>query len=81
MDQSPSPAGVDLPHVLCCLALQVLVELLVSVAFPVVEVSFVESIAVVTTEVKVLLKVFKHCLSAWITADLGPAHDVSLDRD
>jgi hypothetical protein len=67
-----------MPHVFGGFALQELVELLVSITLPVVEVSFVETIAIILTEKQILFKVFKHCLCPGITTDLGLAHDYLL---
>jgi hypothetical protein len=79
---SAAPATIDVPHVLGKLALEVFVELLVSITAPVVEICFVEAIAKVLAEGLELLEVIKDRCDSRVGFERGLAHvAVLLDVD
>jgi hypothetical protein len=65
------------PHVLGILALYMFVVLLPSIALEVVEISFVETIAIVLTEFQIMLQFFKQGIHSGIGSDVGFTHDIS----
>jgi hypothetical protein len=82
MRQLPPPTAVNAPHILGRLALEVFVELLVSIALPVVEVPLVVTIPVATTEIEILLEIVKGGCDAGVFADLWACHVMLLlNRD
>jgi hypothetical protein len=71
-----------MPHVLGKLALQELVELLVSVGFPVIEILFVVTITKILAESQILLEVIKYLGYSMVGFERGLAHvAVLLDVD
>jgi hypothetical protein len=66
--------NIDRPHVFSGFALQKLVELLVSIAAPVVEIPLVIAVTIAPTEFSILIEIVKHGCDSGVFFDLGASH-------
>jgi hypothetical protein len=71
---SAAPTAVYAPHVLGELALEMLVELLVGITAPVVEIGLIEAITKVLAECQKLLKIIKDRCDSRVGSERGLAH-------